>query len=80
MKRLLMLTSILSWAVSLGAQSLQVPQPGLPPWCPPGIGCSTQVQTQINGALVSGNATLRMGQDGQFDRPLLLVEGFDFGA
>lgn len=80
MKQLLMLATLLSAAVSLGAQSLQVPQPELPPWCPPGIGCSTQVQTQINGALISGNATLRMGQDGQFDRPLLLVEGFDFGS
>ena len=80
MKQFLTIAVVLLVDSALLAQSLSVPAPELPPWCPVGVGCSTEVQTQVNGTLVSGNATLRMGQDGLFDRPLLLVEGFDFGA
>ena len=72
--------ALLAGVSGLNAQTPLVPEPELPPWCPPGTGCSTEVQTHIDGTLISGNTTLRMGQDGHFDRPVLLVEGFDFGT
>ena len=73
-------TTLLLFFISSQAQTIQVPSPELPPWCPLGVGCSSYVETQVNGALVAGNASLRLGQDGVFDRPVLLVEGFDFGS
>lgn len=56
-----------------------VPIPELPPWCTSSDNCSNELAIEVDGILVKGKAMVRMGHDGLFDKPILLVEGFDFG-
>jgi hypothetical protein len=62
------------------AQPYLAPMPDTPPWCiGSGTGCA-DLAVLFDGALVQGAATVRMGSDNVFDRPVILVEGFDFGS
>ena len=61
------------------SQSIEVPEPEIPPWCSQGTGCNSQVFVEAMGSVVQGVAQCRMGNDGIFNRPVILVEGFDFG-
>jgi len=62
------------------AQPYLAPSPDNPPWCVgSGAGC-VDVAVLFEGVLVEGAATVRMGSDNVFDRPVILVEGFDFGS
>lgn len=79
MRGTLFFLALCGWISAWTAQTNTVPAPEPPPWCPSGVGCTSVVQAAVDGMLVSGNASLRMGADGVFDRPVLLVEGFDFG-
>ena len=67
-------------ALNAWGQSLQVPVPETPPWCPEDGACNSLVECLFQGQIVSGRASLRMGEDGAFDKPVLLIEGFDFEA
>jgi hypothetical protein len=72
------LLSVLS--MSTHGQVNLVPAPQAPPWCPAGTGCTSEVHTTYLGSDIRGAVSFRAGADGIFDRPLLLVEGFDFGG
>ena len=63
----------------INSQSLSVPQPGLPPWANESQN-STELVVPHEGQNITGRASLRMGADGTFDKPVILVEGFDFGS
>ncbi|MGB1481667.1 MAG: hypothetical protein ACPG66_09890, partial [Flavobacteriales bacterium] len=67
-------------AVQTRGQLYPVPAPQAPPWCPEGTGCTNEVYTAFEGSPVHGAVTFRIGSDNVFDRPVLLVEGFDFGS
>lgn len=67
-------------AVPTRGQFDPVPAPQTPPWCPAGTGCTSEVHTTFEGSPVRGAVTFRIGSDNVFDRPVLLVEGFDFGS
>lgn len=57
-----------------------VPDPDLPPWCNSTNACSNDLSITLDGAQVKGKAMVRIGSDGHFDKPIILVEGFDFGS
>ena len=76
------------WATALAvllptlvnAQALNVPTPQNPPWASSAPSNTAEVSVLHQGSLVVGQASFRMGNDGIFDRPIILVEGFDFGS
>ena len=76
------------WATALvtllptlaGAQALNVPSPQNPPWASSAPSNTAEVSVLHQGTLAVGEASFRMGNDGVFDRPIILVEGFDFGS
>ena len=76
------------WATSLvtllptlaNAQALNVPSPQNPPWASTAPSNTAEVSVLHQGTMVIGEASFRMGNDGVFDRPIILVEGFDFGS
>ncbi|MAI22879.1 MAG: hypothetical protein CL828_02385 [Crocinitomicaceae bacterium] len=59
----------------LGASSC--PEPDLPPWPAVNENDPHWVGIFDNGETVTGQALVKIGTDGQFDRPLILLEGFD---
>lgn len=61
------------------AQALSVPVPQNPPWASSAPSNTAEVSVLHQGTLIVGQAHFRMGSDGVFDRPIILVEGFDFG-
>jgi hypothetical protein len=73
----LFLTCLVQAAV---AQPYLAPLPDTPPWSLGSGAGSSDVAVYFEGALVQGAATVRMGSDNLFDRPVILVEGFDFGS
>ena len=70
---LVVLTMVKGWA-----QPWVIPTPDSPPWCPEGTGCNAQISATLQGVDVHGVAHCRLGFDGVFDRPVLLLEGIDF--
>lgn len=62
------------------SQSFHVPAPQLPPWASNAPSNTAEVSVFHQGTLVVGQASFRMGNDGVFDKPIILVEGFDFGS
>ena len=60
------------------AQPWPTPTPDSPPWCPEGAGCNAQISTNYEGVAVHGVAHCRLGLDGVFDKPVVLLEGIDF--
>ncbi|MDA0939415.1 MAG: hypothetical protein O2990_00280 [Bacteroidetes bacterium] len=74
---LLFLTCLVQAAV---AQPYLAPLPDIPPWCIDSGAGNADVSVLYDGVLVQGAATVRMGSDNVFDRPVILVEGFDFGS
>ena len=60
------------------AQPWVIPSPDSPPWCPEGTGCNAQISATHNGVEVHGVAHCRLGTDGVFDKPVVLLEGIDF--
>jgi len=62
------------------AQPYLAPLPDAPPWSLGSGAGSSDVAVYFEGTLVQGFASFRMGSDNVFDRPVILVEGFDFGS
>ena len=60
------------------AQPWVIPSPDSPPWCPEGTGCNAQISATHDGAEIHGVAHCRLGIDGVFDKPVVLLEGIDF--
>ena len=81
MKKVSMATFALAClAQAVVAQPYLAPLPDTPPWCLGSEAGSSDIAVSFEGALVQGAATVRMGLDNVFDRPVILVEGFDFGS
>ena len=55
------------------------PEPDLPPWPPTNSDDPFWVGVFDDGQPITGQALVRLSQDGVFDKPLLLLEGFDPG-
>ena len=57
--------------------SVSCPEPDLPPW--PSVNGEDPHWVGIfdNGEAVTGQALVKIGSDGLFDKPLILLEGFD---
>ena len=62
------------------AQTADAPIPDPPPWCDASLLSSPLIVAEYANTSVQGAATFRMGADGVFDRPIILVEGFDLGT
>lgn len=68
----------MDWSMLFETKSLcSPPPPDLPPWPFADPSNPWWVETVHNGIPVSGMALTRLGADGAFNRPLLVVEGFD---
>ena len=79
MMRSIASASLLALTVCKGlAQPWLIPVPDSPPWCPAGTGCNAQISAIHEGVDVQGVAHCRLGLDGVFDKPVVLLEGIDF--
>lgn len=69
-----------AWGVTIPLKTLCTPPaPDLPPWPQEHPNNPWWVGTFYEGEPVTGMAMTRMGADGAFDKPLIVVEGFDPG-
>lgn len=75
---MLLLASMWS-PMSTSGQNWDIPNPEPPPWSDLSGSSPSTVVTTWQGQEVRGIAHMRMGQDDVFDKPVLLIEGFDFG-
>ncbi|MGB1121923.1 MAG: T9SS type A sorting domain-containing protein [Flavobacteriales bacterium] len=57
--------------------SINCPEPDLPPWPSPNAEDPYWVGIFDDGEPVTGQALVKMGSDGLFDKPLIILEGFD---
>jgi hypothetical protein len=68
----------LKWTVAIPVKSTCIPPaPDLPPWSFDAPDNPWWISVPYGGGTVDGMAVTLLGSDGLFDRPLIVVEGFD---